>query len=234
MRLNKPSPRVSLVIAAHNEAATIGDVLRRATTAIGEPCEAIVVDDGSSDRTGAIATEAGARVIRLSPNRGKGVALRTGIQASRGQWLIFIDADGQDDPDEIPLLLAAAKEGVAMVNGSRFKGILHKGAISTPNLFGNLFMTGLFDLVFFANITDSQAGFRVVHGPTTRTFELRSVEYEIETEMLAAAWCSGLQVIEVPATRYRRQAGVTDFRRIRNGLRILRTILRERVRRLNL
>ena len=172
----------------------------------------------------------GARVIRLSPNRGKGVALRTGIDASRGEWLIFIDADGQDDPDEIPKLLTEARHGVAMVNGSRFRGRLLEGAISGPNLVGNLVMTGLLDLAFLATITDSQAGFRVVHGPTVRALPLRSVEYEIETEMLAHLLRRRLRVVEVPVNRYRRAAGVTDFRRIRNGLRILRTIVRERLR----
>ncbi len=230
MRLTASRPRVSLVIAAHNEAGTIVDVLAQATAAIAEPCEAIVVDDGSTDNTADLATEAGAQVIRLTPNRGKGVALRRGIDASRGQWLVFIDADGQDDPAEIPLLLQAAHDGVVLVNGSRFKGSLRQGAISRSNLLGNLVMTGLFDLLFLARITDSQAGFRVFHGPTARAFELRAVEYEIETEMLAAALGSGMRIVEVPVTRYRRQAGATDFRRIRNGLAILRTIVAERIR----
>lgn len=225
-----PEPRISLVIAAHNEAATIADVVERARVAIAEPCEVIVIDDGSGDGTGDAAAAVGARVIRLSPNRGKGVALRTGIDASRGEWLIFIDADGQDDPDEIPKLLTEARHGVAMVNGSRFRGRLLEGAISGPNLVGNLVMTGLLDLAFLATITDSQAGFRVVHGPTVRALPLRSVEYEIETEMLAHLLRRRLRVVEVPVNRYRRAAGVTDFRRIRNGLRILRTIVRERLR----
>ena len=69
-----------------------------------------------------------------------------------------------------------------------------------------------------------------MHGPTARAFELRAVEYEIETEMLAAALGSGMRIVEVPVTRYRRQAGATDFRRIRNGLAILRTIVAERIR----
>lgn len=225
-----PTPRISLVIAAHNEVATIADVVVRACIAIAEPCEAIVIDDGSGDGTGDAAAAVGARVIRLSPNRGKGAALRAGIDASRGQWLVFIDADGQDDPDEIPALLARARDGVAMINGSRFRGQLRQGAISAPNLLGNLVMTGLLDLAFLATITDSQAGFRVVHGPTVRALPLRSVEYEIETEMLAHLLRRGLRVVEVPVNRYRRAAGVTDFRRIRNGLRILATIVRERLR----
>lgn len=220
---------VDVVIAAHNEAATIADVVRRATQAVGRGCTVIVVDDGSTDDTARQAESAGARVIQLSPNGGKGAALRTGIAESTGDWLVFIDADGQDDPDEIPLLLEHAWGDTVMVNGSRFIGTMRSGAISGPNWFGNLFMTGLLDLLFVAPITDSQAGFRAIRGDIARALPLRSVEYEIETEMLAKLLRAGHRVVEVPVTRDKRAAGTTDFRRIRNGLRILGTIVRERI-----
>jgi glycosyltransferase involved in cell wall biosynthesis len=220
---------VSIVIAAHNEADTISDVVQRSVKAVKSECEVIVIDDGSTDQTAQQARQAGATVIRLWPNRGKGAALRAGIARSVGDWLLFIDADGQDDPAEIPLLMEKATEGVALVNGSRFMGELREGAISVPNWFGNVLMTLLLDLAFQARITDSQAGFRLIRGEVARSLPLRSDEYEIETEMLAKVLRRKLPVVEVPVTRYRRAAGVTDFRRIRNGLRILATIARERV-----
>ena len=189
------------------------------------------MDDGSSDNTAQEAARADARVITLQDNQGKGVALRTGILASSGRWLVFLDADGQDDPAEIPVLLNAANDNVSMVNGSRFMGHMEKGAISRPNWFGNLMITGIFDLCFGTRITDTQAGFRVIDGRLARALPLVSQEYEIETEMLAKVLRRGLKVIEIPVNRYQRAAGTTDFRRIRNGLRILRTIFRERVRR---
>ncbi len=217
--------RVSVVIAAHDEAATIADVVRAATAAIGDEVEheVIVVDDGSTDDTARLAEDAGARVIRVWPNGGKGAALRTGIAESGGDWLVFIDADGQDDPAEIPQLLEHAWGDTVLVNGSRFIGTMRRGAISGPNWFGNVFMTAFLDLLFLAPITDSQAGFRA------RALPLRSTEYEIETEMLAKVLRAGHRVVEVPVTRDKRAAGTTDFRRIRNGLRILGTILRERI-----
>ncbi len=222
--------RVSLVIAAHDEADTISDVVGRAREAIGaDLCEVIVVDDGSTDATAAEAEGAAARVVKLWPNRGKGEALRAGIAESTGDWLVFIDADGQDDPEEIPLLLAEARGDAVLVNGSRFLGDMRSGAISVPNWFGNVFMTGVLDALFLARITDSQAGFRVIRGDVARALPLRSTEYEIETEMLAKVLRGGHRVIEVPVTRYQRAAGRTDFRRIRNGLRILATIVRERL-----
>ncbi len=221
-------PEVSVVIAAHNEAVAIGAVVGR-MRALLPAAEVLVVDDGSTDATAARAREAGAEVITLWPNRGKGIALREGIARSRGRWLVFIDGDGQDDPADVLKLLAQACDGVAMVNGSRFLGTLHGGAISKPNLLGNLAMTGLLDLCFGARITDSQAGFRVFDGDIARRLPLRSREYEIETEMLAKLLRAGRQVVEVPVDRYQRDGGTTDFRRIRNGLRILKTILRERL-----
>ncbi len=222
---------VSVLLAAHNEAATIASVIAGVRTVLPDALEVVVVDDGSGDATAALAEAAGARVIRLHPNRGKGVALRTAIQASHGDWLVLIDADGQDDPADITLLLAATGDGVAMVNGSRFIGRLHRGAISLPNRLGNLAFTGLLDLLYGARITDSQAGFRAVRGDLARGLELSSVEYEIETEMLAALLRSGLRVVEVPVERYPRGGGETDFRRVRNGLRILRTMISGRLRR---
>ena len=112
------------------------------------------------------------------------------------------------------------------MNGSRFIGKLETGAISGPNLVGNLAFTGLFDLLYGAKITDTQAGFRAVRGDVARSLVLESTEYEIETEMLAKILGQRLRVLEVPVTRRARAAGTTDFRRVRNGLRILATILR--------
>ncbi len=222
--------QVSVVIAAHNEAQTIGGVIEGCIAVLGEQLhELIVVDDGSTDETYLEARCRGARVIRLVPNRGKGVALRRGIEQSTGDWLVFLDADGQDDPAEIPKLLDQAGPDVALVNGSRFTGTLNQGAISRPNYIGNLLMTGLLDLAFRARITDSQAGFRAIRGDIARNLKLVSKEYEIETEMLAQILRAGHRIVEVPVNRYARAAGRTDFRRIRNGMRILWTIGRQRM-----
>jgi glycosyltransferase involved in cell wall biosynthesis len=191
--------------------------------------EIIVVDDGSTDETFQEARTNGARVIRLVPNRGKGVALRHGIEQTSGDWLVFLDADGQDDPTEIPNLLKEATDDTVLVNGSRFLGTLNKGAISRPNYVGNIVMTGLLDLAFGAKITDSQAGFRAIRGDIARGLRLTSKEYEIETEMLAKVLKQGHKVVEVAVNRYARAAGRTDFRRIRNGMRILWTIGSQRM-----
>lgn len=183
-----------------------------------------MVDDGSTDGTAAEARAAGAFVVSLEPNQGKGRALLRGLLEVQGDWALFIDADGQDDPADIPTLVEAARRGADFVSGSRWMGELQPGSISLPNRLGNRVMTGLLNLRHGARITDSQAGFRLIRRDLLDA-DFRSQEYEVETEMLLHALRRGAWVVEVPVTRYPRTGGATDFRRVRNGLRILATIL---------
>ncbi len=219
----------SIIVPCHNEAGAIREVLagiRRAVPA----AEILVVDDGSDDGTADRAAEIdGVRVIRLSPNRGKGLALQAGMGAAAGRTFVFIDGDGQDDPADLPRLLREVEAGSRFVNGSKFIGTIERGAISRPNFWGNRFMSGLIRLLFGGAVTDSQSGFRAIRRDLALSFRLRSVQYEIETEMLCQALKQGVRVTEIPVTRKARAAGATGFRRIRNGLRILWTILRERL-----
>jgi glycosyltransferase involved in cell wall biosynthesis len=244
--------KVCVVIAAYNEGPNLAAVIRGIRPFIGEDDEILVVDDGSTDDTSEVARQAGARVVRLEPNQGKGMAIRRGLQEATGDAVLFIDGDGQDPPDDIPALLAEMEKGADLVNGSKFIGtlkdgaiskpnyfgnlfmsgfislLLKDGAISKPNYFGNLFMSGFISLLFGVKITDSQSGFRCFRGEKLQGIRLDAREYEIETEMLIKAIRRGFHIVEVPVTRDRRAAGATNFKRIRNGLRILGTILKLR------
>ena len=217
--------RISAVLAAHDEEGNVGAVVRGVREHCPDLHELLVVDDGSADGTAAEAEEAGARLLRLSPNRGKGAALLAGLREIDGDWVLFIDADGQDDPADIPRLVEQARDGADFVNGSRWLGTLQPGAISLPNRIGNRVMTELLNLRHGARITDSQAGFRLIRRSLLDPDRFRSREYEVETEMLLHAVRAGADVREVPVTRYPRGEGDTDFRRVRNGVRILATIL---------
>ncbi len=220
--------RVCVVIAAYNEGRVIGDVIAGIRRFIKPEDEILVVDDGSADDTSEEARKAGARVVRQEPNQGKGKAIRRGLQEATGDVILFIDGDGQDPPDDIPLLLAPMEKGADLVNGSKFIGTLKDGAISLPNYFGNRFMTGMINLLFGVKITDSQSGFRCFRRSKLAGISLDASEYEIETEMLIKAIRHGFNIVEVGVTRDRRAAGATNFKRVRNGLRILGTILRLR------
>lgn len=217
--------KCSVVIAAYNEGANIGSVVQGVQAILGPDVEVVVVDDGSTDDTYGAAQAVGARVLRQRPNQGKGRAIKYGLQEARGEVVVFIDGDGQDDPREIPLLLAEMEKGADLVNGSRFLGVLKEGAISTPNYYGNLVMSKLINMLFRVHITDSQAGFRSFRADKLRGLRIDAKEYEIETEMLIKAIKNGFRIVEVPVTRDRRAAGQTSFKRVRNGLLILKMIL---------
>lgn len=218
------SPTVSVVLPAHNEAATIAAVVdgcRRFTPGL---LEIVVIDDGSTDQTATLAREAGARVSRLDPNRGKGAALRHAMAEVRGEVVVFLDADGQDDPADIPDLLAALEPEVAMVIGSRFIGTFERGAISPLNRVATLAINGLFNLAFDVRVTDTQAGFRAAWTETLRGLRFTSTHYDIETNLLCQIVAKGGRVVEVPVRRMPRGAGETDFHRLRDGLKIVERI----------
>lgn len=216
---------VAVVIAAHDEAPSIAGVVRACVAHTPGLGEVLVVDDGSRDDTAARAAEAGARVIRLPSNQGKGAALRRGIAEARGEVLVFLDADGQDDPREIPRLLEALAPGVDLVIGSRFLGTFREGAITPVNRAGNLGLTAVSNLLFGMRITDTQAGFRAVRRRALEAVDLRASAYDIETELLLRVHLAGGRVVEVPATRSARAHGRSGLSSLRDGFRILRRML---------
>src|SRR5947208_6768122 len=95
------SPSVTVLVAAYNEAPIIGTVVREALRAVPSG-EVLVVDDGSTDGTDRVAADAGARVLRLSTNGGKGAAIRRGLAEVRGPVIVLIDGGWQGEPTEIP------------------------------------------------------------------------------------------------------------------------------------
>ncbi|MEZ4391085.1 MAG: glycosyltransferase family 2 protein [Polyangiales bacterium] len=221
---------VDVVIAAFNEAPSIGAVVRGCVAHTPSLGEVIVVDDGSRDDTAAQARLAGATVLALPRNRGKGVALREGLARARAEVLVLLDGDGQDRPDEIPLLLAALAPEVDMVVGSRFMGTFERGAITPINRAGNLALTGLLNALFSARITDSQAGFRALRRSAFERMSLEARAYDIETEMLLQTLARGGRVVEVGVTREARAHGRSGLRAVRDGTRILLRMLRLRAR----
>lgn len=219
---------VTVVLAAFNEALNIAPVVRGC---LPHADEVLVVDDGSSDDTAAVAQDAGARVVQLSQNRGKGVAVRRGAQEAHGDILVFMDADGQDDPADIPAILAALRGDVDMVVGSRFLGHFEQGAIRPLHAWGNRALTGMINGLFRAALTDTQAGFRALRRDRFLNCALDAQGYDVEVDLLLELLRNGGRIVEVPVTRRARTSGHSHLRTVRDGARIALRIGRQRLKR---
>jgi glycosyltransferase involved in cell wall biosynthesis len=172
------------VVPAYQAQATVGDVVRGIHASVPRIW---VVDDGSSDATGAVAASAGAEVLRLAENGGKGTAVRAGLDralASDATHVAFVDADGQHDPQDLPQLLEAARAGDDFVIGSRMGD---PDAIPAyryrTNEIGSLILSRMTGL----EVEDAQSGYRVVSADVLRRLDLKARGYIIETEILLKA-----------------------------------------------
>ena len=191
--------RVAVVIPAFQAAATIGDVVARTRAAIPQ-AEIIVVDDGSSDGTGDEGRRRGATLVTHPRNRGKGVALRTGIAracANDADLIVTLDADGQHPPEEIPRLLAPLAEGRAdLVLGARRRD----GVMPLSRRFTNWLSATLASRIAGQRLHDAQTGFRAFTRVVAERIQPVGDRYEFEANFLLDALRAGYQVasVEVP------------------------------------
>jgi len=221
------NPSVTVLVAAYNEAPVISDVVRTALRAVPSS-EVLVVDDGSTDGTAQTAAAAGARVLQLPANGGKGAALRRGLTEALGEVIVLIDGDGQDDPAEIPSLLEALRPDVDLVVGSRFIGHFEPGAITPVNHWGNRFLTSVINLLFSTALTDTQAGFKTFRANILSRIKLRASRFDIEVDLLLGVLQMGGRIVEIPVRRAPRQHGQSRLNSLLDGARILRRIVERR------
>lgn len=202
---------LSVIIPAYNEAQRLGPNLGPVLAFLGErypSYELILVNDGSTDDTvntvaRAIASEARARLISYGPNRGKGCAVRTGVLASHGDLVLFMDADLSTPLDEIPRLLNLLAAGSAdIVIGSR--GLPASTIAVKPPPFRR-FASWVFDQIKYAlvglrGLADTQCGFKVFRGGIARQlFALGKVDrFMFDVEILFLAERAGLTIREMP------------------------------------
>ncbi len=213
-RLPHPSPVPSsldcvAVVPCLNEAASIGNVVRGLNAVLPA---VIVIDDGSSDRTCAVARAEGAEVLELTPTRGKGAALALGWSraAERGfEWVLCLDGDGQHDPADAALFLAAAdRPGTRMVVGNRFHD---PASIPWVRRCTNRVMSRWISRRAGVVFPDSQCGYRLVHLPTLTTLGLQTTHYEIESEMDVAFARAGHGIEFLPIqARYGKERSKID------------------------
>jgi glycosyltransferase involved in cell wall biosynthesis len=190
------SKQCAAVIPCFNESAFIGGVVHAVRRHLPS---VIVVDDGSSDETAAIAAAAGAEVLRQPVNSGKGSALRAGWQqAFRREfaWVLTLDGDGQHAPEDIPALLDCAENtGAALVVGNRMG---ETELMPWLRRRVNLWMTRRLSTLVDTPLADSQCGFRLMNLNALSRLEIRANHFAIESEMLVGFIADGCKVEFVP------------------------------------
>lgn len=194
---------VTVILPALDEEASIGQVLAEIPASVVD--QVIVVDGGSTDNTVAIAKAAGATVIH-EPRRGYGRACATGVHAAQGDVVVFVDADGADDPAQIPELVAPLTQGLAdMALGSRLAGRVEAGAMPWHQWFGNWLSARLIHFLYGLPLTDLSP-FRAVVRHRLLDLDMREMTYGWPTEMIVKAARRRWRVVEMPA-RYRPRLG---------------------------
>jgi glycosyltransferase involved in cell wall biosynthesis len=189
---------VCALVPAFDEASSIATVVAGAAAHVAH---VVVVDDGSTDGTGDAARAAGAEVITLAANAGKGTAIRTGLEriGARGfSHVLLIDGDLQHRPDEIPRLVEAARStGAALVVGER---VFDRARMPASRYWANVVGSWALSTLMGVRLRDTQSGFRLLRLDVARTLPLRATGYEIETELIVKLGKRRALVVGVPVT----------------------------------
>jgi glycosyltransferase involved in cell wall biosynthesis len=221
------SPSVSVVIPTLNEARNLPIVLAELP---GHVDEIVIVDGHSTDDTVAVARAArpDATVI-TQDGRGKGDALRCGFEAAGGDILVMMDADGSADPAEIPRFLEALEEGADFAKGTRFA--YHGGSsdITRTRQAGNRLLSATVNILYGTSYTDLCYGYNAFWRRCLPTMRIDCSGFEVETLINIRIGRAGLNVTEVPSFERDRIHGESNLRTFRDGARVLRTIMRERI-----
>ena len=224
------APTVLIIIPALNEVATIGlvldeiplDELRRT----GYEPRTLVVDNGSSDGTRQVALEKGAEVVD-EPRRGKGMAMRRAFREASADYVFMLDADATYPPSHIPDMLHVLENDHDVVIGSRLAGTRAPGSISRLNILGNRLLTWLACALYGVKTSDLCTGYWGFRGKALSQLQLSAQGFNLEAELFAEVARNGLRLGEMPI-HYRRRPTPTKLRSLRDGARIVRTLIGKR------
>ena len=216
---------VSIVLPAKNEAESLGVLLPRlkaVAASLQRHAEIVVVDDGSSDATRALCLAEGVRVVSHPYSSGNGAAIKSGARAASGEILVFMDADGQHDPELIPRLLEKLDEGYDMVVGARTAAD-HAGA---HRLAANSFYNRLASWMVGRPVPDLTSGLRATRADRFRRFlYLLPNGFSYPTTCTMAFFRCGYPVAYLPIP-VRRRTGRSHIRLLRDGVRFLLIIFK--------
>ena len=231
---------LSILIPAYQEEATIGEVLRRVaaidTKPLGFDKEIVVCDDGSRDRTAAIAAEIAAadptiKLVRHERNRGKGAAIRTALAAAHGDYCLVQDADLEYEVTDYPALLREAAAGADVVYGSRFLANPRPTGMRVANFVANRVLTVTANLLFGLAITDEATCFKLVRTDLLRELDLECTGFEFCPEVTAKLGKRKVKIVEVPIAYTAR--AIEDGKKVRwtDGVEAMWVMVKHRLRR---
>lgn len=219
---------ITIIIPTLNEAKNLPHVLPMISDLPGIK-ELILVDGSSTDDTVKVAQELspGIKVI-FQDGKGKGNAMKHGWKHASGDIVVTLDADGSINPQEIPQLIEPLLRGYHFTKGSRF--LPGGGTVDMPlhRRIGNQVFTTMSNILFGTKYTDLVYGFHAFWREILESIDIESDSFAIDTELYIKVKKAGLKVAEVPSFEARRVYGSGNLRSLKDGWRILKTILKER------
>jgi glycosyltransferase involved in cell wall biosynthesis len=225
--------RVSFIVPAYNEAATIAEVLER-VEALDLDKQVIVVDDGSTDETPRLLEPWAGRngtVVLRQENRGKGAAIRAAIPHLDGEITVIQDADLEYDPAEVPGLIEPIERGAAdVVYGSRLSGGRPQRAYLFWHLLGNRFLSLLTNVLYNTTLSDMETGYKAFRTDVLRSLDLNEDDFAIEPEITAKVCKRHLRIYELPISYYGRTYAEGKKITWRDGFKAIVVLFRVRLR----
>jgi glycosyltransferase involved in cell wall biosynthesis len=219
-------PTVTVLVPARNEEKNLPHVLPRIPYSVDQ---LLLVDGLSTDRTNELAKELRPDIsIVKQDGKGKGNAIKCGIEAATGDIIVMLDADGSMNPEEIPSFIQPLLDGYDFVKGSRFLRGGGTDDMERVRKLGNRVFVTLLNLLFGGRSTDLCYGFLAFKRDAINRFKVESDGFEIETELNVKALKAGLKVTEVPSFEEKRMTGTSNLKAFRDGKRIIRTLFRLR------
>jgi hypothetical protein len=220
--------RISVVIPARNEALNIAWVLENMPLDVDE---VILVDGRSTDRTVEVALAIRPdTVVVVDDAPGKGCAIRKGIETATGEFVVMLDADGSMDPREIDRFIQPLRDGHDLVRGSRFMPGGGTADMSPLRDVGNRGLMILTRILYRTSRSDLCYGYAAFRRSSVLSLGLTATGFEIEAQLFLRAERARLKVTEVPSFEAPRRAGTSNLHAFRDGRRVLRTIIGERLR----